>query len=174
MYIQFDNRQRKYPAVEISQLIEQVFRQILATEPLGKVSLRQGFEPAIQVAFVSPAAIRRTNAATRSIDRVTDVLSYPMLSLVDGRLEQPLSAADIDRTTELPSVFLGDLLICLEKAWQQAQAYGHTFEREVGFLAAHGLLHLLGYDHDTPQREQLMLKRQRNALNALGLTRPAK
>ncbi len=174
MQIQFENRQRKFPVAEATHLIEQVFKQILDTEPFGRVSQRKGFEPAIHVTFVGPAAIRRMNAATRSIDRVTDVLSFPMQSLVDGRLENPLTAADIDRTTEKPNVFLGDLLICLERAQQQAQEYGHSFDREVGFLAAHGLFHLLGYDHDTPLREQLMQKRQRRALGALGLTRPSK
>jgi len=174
MQIQFDNRQRKYPVNEARQLVLQVFAQIMTTEPFGKISQRQGFEPAIQVAFIGSAAMRRTNAATRSIDRVTDVLSFPMLDLVDGRLEVPLTAADFDRTTPQPTVFLGDLLICLERAQQQADEYGHSFEREVGFLAAHGLLHLLGYDHDTPLREQMMQKRQRRALSALGLTRPSK
>lgn len=174
MQIQFDNRQRKYPVTEVRQIIEQVIFKILETEKFGRICVRQGIEPGIQVSFIGPAAIRRANASTRAIDRVTDVLSFPMLNLMDGRLIEPLTAADYDRTTEQPVVFLGDVLICLERAQQQANEYGHSFEREVGFLAAHGLLHLLGYDHDTPLREQLMQKHQRRALKALGLTRPSK
>jgi probable rRNA maturation factor len=66
---------------------------------------------------------------------------------------------------------LGDIIICVERAKEQAADYGHSFEREVGFLALHGMLHLLGYDHMTPADEQRMFGRQDAILTSFGLTR---
>lgn len=171
MQVQFVNKQRKYPASQLEALVESVLREILSQEAFGRQLAQKGIAGSVAVTFTGPAEMRRVNAETRVIDRVTDVLSYPMLDLVDGRLQMPLHAQDLDRAAGQPSVFFGDILICLDKARQQAEQYGHSFEREVAFLAAHGCLHLLGYDHDTPQRESKMLRRQRKALANLGLTR---
>ncbi len=175
MQIQFVNRQRKEPVETVCPLIEKTLTELIALEPLGRLITRKGYDCQVTVIFTGAAAIRRTNAATRGIDRVTDVLSYPMLELSDGRLRQPLNDADLDLSdANRPALQLGDILICLETARRQAEEYGHSYEREVAFLAVHGLLHLLGYDHDTPEREQTMLRRQRRVLAKLGLTRSAR
>lgn len=66
---------------------------------------------------------------------------------------------------------LGDIIICTDVAAEQAEQYGHSFERELGFLALHGFLHLLGYDHMTEEDEKVMFGRQKDILNQFGLTR---
>ena len=70
-----------------------------------------------------------------------------------------------------PDGYLGDIAICLERAEEQAEEYGHSLERELAFLAVHGSLHLLGYDHMKPQDEQTMFAKQTEILNAMGITR---
>ena len=171
MYIQFENRQRKYATDDLVSQFEALARHTMAQEPFALHLSEQQLEASVTVSFVSAAAIRQVNLENRAIDKVTDVLSFPMLELQDGHLQQPLTDADTDWTSEQPTVFLGDILICLHRAEQQATAYGHSFTREAGFLFVHGLLHLLGYDHDTSAREAIMLQRQQTILDTAGLTR---
>lgn len=101
--------------------------------------------------------IQSLNRNYRKIDRVTDVLTFPAW---EG--EAILCPKD---------EYLGDIAICYERAQQQAQDYGHSLERELAFLAVHGALHLLGYDHMTPEDETTMQKKQEEILAELGLTR---
>jgi len=101
--------------------------------------------------------IQSLNRNYRKIDRVTDVLTFPAW---EG--EAILCPKD---------EYLGDIAICYERAQQQAQDYGHSLERELAFLAVHGALHLLGYDHMTPEDEKTMQKKQEEILTGLGLTR---
>ena len=171
MQIQFANKQRKYPVDEACTLIRRVLDEIHKQEPFNQKITRKGLECSLSVTFVGKVSMRKLNAETRGIDHVTDVLSFPMLEMVDGRLKNQLQASDLDHSSGQPLVFLGDIVICLEKAEQQAHQLGHSYEREMAFLAVHGFLHLLGYDHDIPSREQKMLRRQRTALDQLGLTR---
>lgn len=116
-------------------------------------------EAELAVSFVSSEEIKAINAEYRDKDAVTDVISFAM---EEGE-------ADF----EDPSMVrvLGDIIICVERAKEQAADYGHSFEREVGFLALHGMLHLLGYDHMTPADEQRMFGRQDAILTSFGLTR---
>ena len=171
MYIQFENRQRKYETTGLVALFETLASHTLATEPFALLLSRQQLEASVTVSFVSAAAIRKINQENRAIDKITDVLSFPMLELLDGHLQLPLTDADYDYTSGEPAVFLGDIVICLQRAEQQAVAYGHSFYREAGFLFVHGLLHVLGYDHDTPDREAIMLQKQRLILDQAGLSR---
>ena len=101
--------------------------------------------------------IQRLNFSYRQIDRVTDVLTFP--------------AWEGDAIASPPDGYLGDIAICLERAMEQAEEYGHSPEREIAFLAVHGALHLLGYDHMTPDDEREMFRRQTEILNAMGMTR---
>jgi len=101
--------------------------------------------------------ILRLNASYRNINRVTDVLTFP--------------AWEGDAIASPPDGYLGDIAICLERALEQAEEYGHTPERELAFLAVHGALHLLGYDHMNPEDEREMFRRQSEILNAMGMTR---
>ncbi len=173
MQIQFVNKQRKYPTEQAKALIEAILGELETQVTFCRQMKKKGITCALAVTFTSRSEIRRINANTRGMDTVTDVLSFPMLELADGFLQAPLQVSDLDRSSSQPVVFLGDILICLEKAELQAKQLGHRFEREIAFLAAHGFLHLLGYDHDTPEREKNMLRQQRAALLKLGLNRDA-
>lgn len=113
----------------------------------------------VSLTFVDDAAIQDINREHRGKDRPTDVLSFPQWDPGDELPPVPLP------------IPLGDIVISVETAERQATEYGHGVEREIGFLMAHGLLHLLGLDHETPEEEAVMRDRQRRLLEALGLTR---
>ena len=115
----------------------------------------------VEVIIADSNTIRELNNETRGIDRVTDVLSFPMFESIDD------ATADADG-----SVFLGSMVICKERAQQQAEEYGHSVLREVSFLAVHSVLHLLGYDHELGEREEReMFEKQEAVLNAMGIAR---
>ncbi len=92
----------------------------------------------ISVTFTDNEGIRELNATYREKDTATDVLSFPLMDF-SGKSDEPVA--------DEPLVSLGDIVISLERAREQAEEYGHSFEREVAFLTVHSMLHLLGYDH---------------------------
>ncbi|WP_426806707.1 rRNA maturation RNase YbeY [Staphylococcus capitis] len=118
-------------------------------------------EAELSVTFVDKDEIQNINKMYRDKDKVTDVISF---ALEEDEPEIDMNELDI------PQV-LGDIIICTDVAHEQAENYGHSFERELGFLALHGFLHLLGYDHMTDEDEKEMFGRQDAILNAYGLTR---
>lgn len=112
----------------------------------------------INVLITNDQEIRAINLASRNIDRATDVLSFPMFSFDP---EQPTENWEALLDPETLLCPLGDMAISLERAAQQANAYGHTMLREVGYLTIHSVLHLLGYDHmDEGQQKAKMRKRE--------------
>ncbi len=115
-------------------------------------------------------SIRKINKEFRGMDSATDVLSFPLLDAVDGELNW--DEKDIDRKTG--SVMIGDIVISMERAGEQAAELGHGLERELAFLTCHGMLHLLGYDHGTKEREKIMTKKQKQILDGLGYIRGEK
>lgn len=117
----------------------------------------------LSVTFMDDEAIQQVNAEYRGKDRPTDVISFALEELSEG--EVAIVPAD-----GMP-VVLGDIIISIETAARQAEEYGHTFDRELGFLALHGFLHLLGYDHMDEEEEQQMFGRQKEILAAFGLER---
>lgn len=125
------------------------------------------FDCEVSVTLVDNNEIHELNREHRNIDRPTDVLSFPMLEFdEDGIAEE----CDFDMDGEL--ILLGDIVISMERANEQAQEYGHSLIREVGFLTAHSMLHLLGYDHvDDEEGEKIMCEKQDIVLNKLGITR---
>lgn len=104
----------------------------------------------------TPDRIQELNRTFRKVDRVTDVLTFPAW---EGEISL---AAD---------GYLGDIMICYERAKEQALEYGHSLVRELSFLAVHGVLHLLGYDHMTEADEQVMRAKQTVILDRMGVTR---
>ncbi|MDS3977655.1 rRNA maturation RNase YbeY [Staphylococcus capitis] len=118
-------------------------------------------EAELSVTFVDKDEIQNINKMFRDKDKVTDVISF---ALEEDEPEIDMNELDIPRV-------LGDIIICTDVAHEQAENYGHSFERELGFLALHGFLHLLGYDHMTDEDEKEMFGRQDAILNAYGLTR---
>ncbi len=131
------------------------------------------YETQICVTFVDPEEIRQINRTTRKIDRVTDVLSFPMIEY-----EKPgdFSVVEKGRVTdyfdpETGELILGDIVLCADKILSQAREYGHSVERELGFLTAHSMLHLFGYDHMEEAEREDMERRQEDILKQLDLTR---
>ena len=123
----------------------------------------EGFSKKVEVSvtFSDNDGIRVLNKNYRSIDKATDVLSFPLIDF-EGGAEPPLDE-DV--------VMLGDIVISLERAKEQAEEYGHSFEREVAFLTVHSMLHLLGYDHvNSEEEENEMRKRQTEILELIGLS----
>ena len=119
---------------------------------------------------VTEDEIREINKDNRDIDRSTDVLSFPMLEFREGKLTIPVSECDYELDKDGNRVFnLGDIVLCHDIAVRQAEEYGHSTEREVVFLIAHSLLHLLGYDHMKQSDEKKMISRQKSLMNDLGL-----
>ena len=117
----------------------------------------------VNVLLLNNMKIQKLNKEYRDIDSSTDVLSFPMIEFKDGVYE----FSDCDKDPDTGAVMLGDIAISLEKAEEQAREYGHSFEREVAFLATHGLFHLLGYDHENGS--DLIFEKQEEVLKELGL-----
>ena len=113
----------------------------------------------VSVSFVSNAEIRNLNRIYRKKDSVTDVLSFPMFELTPGELPEDWSEYRDPATHKVP---LGDMAISLERAKAQAAEFGHSAEREVGYLTIHSVLHLLGYDHvdEGPMKKQMRAREE--------------
>ena len=121
----------------------------------------------IEINIVQPNEIKEINNTERGIDSITDVLSFPAQNL-NGKFPIEVSSFDIGEK-ENGKVILGTICICRKKAEEQALEYGHSLEREVGFLTVHGLLHLLGFDHINTDDEKVMREHQREILNSADL-----
>ncbi|MDY4588927.1 MAG: rRNA maturation RNase YbeY [Oscillospiraceae bacterium] len=151
------NEQEKLePPQDIENLIEICTAAALEEEGIDDTA-------EVSVTLVDNEGIRQLNKEHRDIDRETDVLSFP-LGDDDGY--------EIDPDND--AIMLGDIVISLEKAAQQAQEYGHSYRREVAFLITHSLFHLLGYDHvNSEEEEKEMFGKQEKVLEKLGITRDA-
>ena len=106
--------------------------------------------------------IQNLNKKFRNIDKETDVLSFPNLNFVDKKIDNKALSEELDQETGLVS--LGDIVICKEIAKSQAKEYGHSYKRELCFLAMHGLLHLIGYDHEIKEEEEEMMAKAESIL----------
>lgn len=121
-----------------------------------------------EINIISPEEIQEINKAERNVDSVTDVLSFPAQD-IGGNL--PVNADDFeDGEKENGKVILGTICICRDRAKEQADEYGHSIEREFGFLTVHGLLHILGFDHIEEKDEIIMRGHQTAILNSIGLS----
>ena len=123
----------------------------------------------INVLVTDNAGIQVINRESRKIDAPTDVLSFPMFQLEAGNPPQDWSEYQDPATGLVP---LGDMCISLERAVAQAQEFGHSVRREVGYLTIHSMLHLLGYDHlDEGEQKRQMRAREEAILAELGISR---
>ena len=122
-----------------------------------------------EVVIVDGEEIRRLNSEIRNIDKVTDVLSFPSLDGIRGKaLNKKKYPADCD---EEGNLFIGSIAVCEAKAHEQAEEYGHSYERELNYLVTHGLFHLLGYDHEMEGDKREMREKEERVLKKLNLTR---
>lgn len=127
-------------------------------------------EGEVALTFVNDEAIHELNREYRGIDRPTDVLSFAMNESLDEELDIVYELEEGEELDELTDV-LGDIVISVERAQAQSEDYGHSLEREIGFLVVHGFLHLLGYDHQDTASEKVMMDKQEAALAQVGLVR---
>lgn len=118
----------------------------------------------INVLVTDDAGIRIINKESRDLDRATDVLSFPMFQLEAGNLPSDWSDYQDPATGLVP---LGDMCISLERAIAQAQEFGHSVRREVGYLTIHSMLHLLGYDHLDEGEQKKQMRAREEAIAAL-------
>ncbi len=152
MEIIFDDRQEfKKLEADLMEKIEAVMKACLEYE-----SYSDDYE--VSLSFVTNEEIRELNRNFRNIDRVTDVLSFPMMT-------------DDDFEIEYEEESLGDIVISIERASEQAKEYGHSLEREVCFLVCHSMFHLLGYDHMQDDEAKDMRSREEAVLQKLEITR---
>lgn len=153
MPVLVSNLQEKIPATEeLMQLVEKVVLVVLEKED----AVDSGAE--VSLVFVDDDYIQQLNLEYRGMDAPTDVLSF---ALEEG---EPMPDADGE-------TILGDVVISLEKAEAQAVEYGHSFLREAAYLTVHGVLHLLGYGHDTVEERSIMRQKEEAALAVLDLGR---
>ena len=147
--------------------------QLIDADTLGKAfcrTLKQTVRLSAEICFCSKEEIKKLNAETRKVDSVTDVLSYPAAGVTAGEIVKRRNYPfDIDPETN--SVFLGSIMICTDRAKEQAEEFGHSFEREIYYLAVHGLLHLFGYDHMEETDKAEMREKEEEILTVLDKTR---
>ena len=152
--IYFKNHQEKETiSYRLKRLIRRSVKATLAYEEIDD-------HCEVSVTFVDNEEIREINRQFRNIDRATDVLSFPLFD-EDG----------MDAHVEELDCMLGDIVLSLERAREQAMEFGHSFEREVAFLTVHSVLHLLGYDHELSDEDDAdMRKRQTEIVEKIGLS----
>ncbi|RDY23963.1 rRNA maturation RNase YbeY [Romboutsia maritimum] len=151
MELILDDRQDKMKVSE--ELLEKI--KDIIVECLDYEGYDDSYE--VSLSFVDNKEIHELNRDYRGVDRPTDVLSFPLLT------------EEFD--VELEEESLGDIVVSLERAFEQSQEYNHSFEREVCFLVCHSMFHLLGYDHDTEENTKEMREKEEHILNKLSITR---
>ncbi len=161
MKVSIRNEQKK---IEVTKDLKALIKNVLKNG-LSHMEVDSNCE--ISIMLVDNEGIHSLNKLHRGIDRPTDVLSFPMFEYDEnGNID--INECDFGENGE---ILLGDIVISLERSKAQAEEYGHTFEREVGFLTAHSLLHLLGYDHEDPEEEKEMFALQEEILKLSSLSR---
>ena len=153
--IYFENEQEKYPVTyNLKMLLREAIETTLDFEDFQNVC-------EVSVTFTDNAGIQELNRKFRQIDKPTDVLSFPLFDF-EGECEEP----PIDEMISN----LGDIVISLERADEQANEFGHSFKREVAFLTVHSMLHLLGYDHEKGKEEDKEMRaKQTEIMRIMGL-----
>ena len=154
--IYFMNNQDKLPvSYKLKMLTRRAVEAVIEHEQYNNAC-------EVSITYTDNEQIHALNLQYRQVDRPTDVLSFPMMDF-SGESDEPVA--------DEPVVSLGDIVISLEKAAEQAEEFGHSFEREVAFLTVHSMLHLLGYDHETGEEDERdMRRRQSEIVDKLGLS----
>ena len=164
MTLQIDYETDREIGIDYEELAKKVVQKVLDMEGCP-------YDAQVNLVLTDNEEIQRVNTEFREIAAPTDVLSFPMIPFETPAdyaiVEEDQSYFDLD-TDEL---LLGDIMISVDKVFAQAEEYGHSVTREFCFLVAHSMLHLLGYDHMTPEEAVVMENKQRTALDELGITR---
>lgn len=156
----WENEQDKYEITDDHiNIIKKCIEAALSFENIS-------YDCEVSLTLTDNENIAEINAQMRNIHSPTDVLSFPMLDGTNGAISP--SAEDFSNGFLL----LGDIVISFERAKEQAEQFGHSLEREIGFLTVHSMLHLLGYDHELSKEDEIiMFEKQENILNSISLTR---
>lgn len=134
---------------------------VSATLSLEKVTL-----PCyVSITVVDEDEIKDINREHRNIDSVTDVLSFPVVNLIDGSFDY--NAGDFYEGR----LILGDVVLCAKRAKEQSLEFGHSYDRELGYLTCHSVLHLLGYDHEDDMEREVMRQKEEAVMEHLDLKR---
>ncbi|MBC8588375.1 rRNA maturation RNase YbeY [Paratissierella segnis] len=144
MNIYIDNRQEKF---DISEEINKHVKTAII-ESLKVEGLKDNYE--VSVSYVDNYEIKKLNREYRGIDRETDVLSFPFNEVVD-----------------IPVLILGDIIISVEKAYEQSIDYGHSLDREIVYLTVHSMFHLMGYDHLKDEEKEIMRNKEKRVMKNL-------
>ena len=144
---------------EFDKIADAVYKKLGQTDKLS-----------IELDFVSPEEIQTLNREYRGVDRVTDVLSFPYLDGVKGKVIRREDFGD-DIDDETDSVLIGSVCINPERAKEQAEEYGHSLKREVCYLALHGFLHCFGFDHVEKADEEEMTALANGIMDSLDIKR---
>ena len=150
-----DNRTDFEISGEIMEAVEKACLETLKYEEFDE-------DCEISLSFVTNEEIHQINRQFRNVDAPTDVLSFPQLTFEEGE------EADVNENGE---IVLGDIIISVERAKEQAEEYGHALKMEIAFLTVHSMLHLLGYDHMEKDEEEDMFRRQKEILEIAGIPR---
>jgi len=165
MTILVENEVNRELDFDYEEVIKTVISKTLETENCP-------YETEVNVLLTGNEEIHEANKEFRGIDRPTDVLSFPM---VDYEVPSDFSCVDENPESylnpETDELLLGDIMISVDKVYEQANEYGHSPKREFAFLIAHSMLHLLGYDHIGEAERKVMEEKQEAILDALGITR---
>ena len=165
MTILVENEAEKELEFDYEKVIKNVVEKTIETENCP-------YEIEVNILLTNNTEIHEANKNFRNIDRPTDVLSFPM---VDYNLPTDFDLVDKNPecylNPETDELVLGDIMVSVDKVYEQAGEYGHSPQREFAFLIAHSMLHLLGYDHMEEEERMVMEAKQEAILKALGITR---
>lgn len=167
MNILFENETDEAFSFDYEKLLTSVIKEAVILENCP-------YECEINLTLTDNDGIRTLNQEFRELDVPTDVLSFPMVDYEMPGDFSHLNTSDAKNmyfNLETGELLLGDIVISVERAQEQAQEYGHSFERELAFLTAHSMLHLMGYDHMEDEEREVMEQKQENILQNLGITR---
>ena len=143
---------------EYEAIIKKVLKECFQEENLDNTKLY------IELTLTTPENIRKINKKFRNIDKETDVLSFPMYTPED-------IAEGIENNKFKTEDVLGSIVISIQRVKEQAEEYGHSFERELSYMVVHGFYHIMGYDHMTEEEKLQMRKKEENILKKLKITR---
>ena len=152
------NKKEKYEST-----IRDVVRECFKMEKLEETNLY------ISITLTNPEEIEKLNKQYRNIDRPTDVLSFPMFE--KGDLEEFIEKSTKADNQNIQADILGDIVISIPRVYEQAEEYGHSFERELAYMVVHGFYHLMGYDHIEESDKKVMREKEEAILSKLGIKR---
>lgn len=146
--------------------IDDAARKLINEAVLTTLDYEKVIKPCyVSVTVVDEDEIKELNSEHRGVDSVTDVLSFPVVNLTDGSFDD--NAGDYFEGR----LILGDVVLCAKRAKEQSEEFGHSYERELGYLTCHSVLHLIGYDHETESEREVMRQKEEAVMELMKLGR---